>query len=155
MQTWVEITKWEKAKRTLIDWERLSIQEQSSQPLIQSRLMQKYGEKAQEKSPNAVFLNTKTNICNRPLRNWLSHVNNWGRTDVTKRTGTRASQGSCAVEVHGCSQLLASRHDRAHPAIDRAPVAATSFDSFGPRGFVKPSFLLEFQYQTSPFRQNW
>ena len=76
MQTWVKITEWEKGKRTLIDCERLSIQEQSSQPLIQSRLTLKYGEKAIEKSPNPVFLKTKTKICNRPSQNWLSREKN-------------------------------------------------------------------------------
>ena len=48
MQTWDKITGSEKGKRTLIDCERLSIQKQSSQPLIQSSLMLKYGEKALE-----------------------------------------------------------------------------------------------------------
>ena len=149
MQTWVKITKWEKGKRTLIDCQCLSIQGQSSQPLIQSRLTLKYEAKALEKSPNAVFLKTKTKICTRPSQNWLSREKIWGRTVVPKRTGTRASQRSCTVEVHGCApgyaQLLASRHGRAHPAIDRAPAAATSSDSFGPQGFIKPSFLSEFQ----------
>ena len=138
MQTWVKITKWEKGKRTLIDCDRLSIQEQCSQPLIQSRLTLKYGEKAIEKSPNPVFLKTKTKICNRPLQNWLSREKNRGRT------GTRASQRSCTVEVYGCApdcaQILALRQGCEHPA------AATSSDSFGPRGFIKPSFLLQFQY---------
>ena len=150
MQTWVKITKWEKGKRTLIDCERLSIQEQSSQPLIQSRLMLKYGVKAREISPNQVFPIKKTKNCNRPSQNWLCREKNWGRTVVPKFTGTRASQRSCRIEVHGIApdsaQLLASRNGRAHPAIDRAPAAATSSDSFGPRGLIKPSFLLEFQY---------
>ena len=79
--------------------ERLSIQEQSSQPLIQSRFMLKYGEKASEKSPNPVFLKRKTKVCNRPSQNWLSWMKNLGRTVVPKCTGTRASQGSCTV-VH-------------------------------------------------------
>ena len=61
--------------------------------------MLKYGEKALEKSPNPVFLKTKTKICNRPSQNWLSWMKNWGRTVVPKCTGTRASQGSCTV-VH-------------------------------------------------------
>ena len=138
MQTWVKITKWEKGKRTLIYRKRLSIQEQSSQPLIQSRLTLKYGEKAIEKSPNPVFLKTKTKICNRPSQNWLSREKNWGHT------GTRASQRSCTVDVHGCApdcaQLPSSRQGREHPA------AATSSNFFGPRGFIKPSFLLQFQY---------
>ena len=99
MQTCVKITKWEKGKCTLIDCESISIQEQSSQPLIQYRLMLKYGEKALEKSPNPVFLKTKTKIYNRPSQNWLSWMKNWGRTVVPKCTGTRASQGSCTV-VH-------------------------------------------------------
>ena len=144
MQTWVKITKWEKGKRTLIYCERLSIQEQSSQPLIQSRLTLKYGEKAIEKSRQPVFLKTNTKICNRPSQNWLSREKNWGHT------GTRASQRSCTVDVHGCApdcaQLLASRQGREHPAMERASAAATRFDSFGPRGFIKPSFLLQFQY---------
>ena len=144
MQTWVKITKWEKGKRTLIDCERLSIQEQSSQLLIQFRLTLKYGEKAIEKSPNSIFLKTKTKICNRPSQNWLSRVKNWGRT------GIRASQISCTVDVHGCApycaQLLASRQGREHPSMDHALVAATSSDCFVPQGFIKPSFLLEFQY---------
>ena len=150
MQTCVKITKWEQGKRTLIHCARLSIQEQSSQPLIQSRLTLKHGEKALEKSPNAVFLKTKTKICDSPSQNRLSREKNWGRTVMPKSTGTRASQRSCTVEVHGfapdCAQLLASRHGRAHPAIDRAPAAATSSDSFGPQGFIKPSFLSEFQH---------
>ena len=53
--------------------------------------------------------------------------------------------------VHSCAQLVASRHGRAHPAINRAPAATTSSNSFSPRGFVKPSFLLELQHQSSPF----
>ena len=72
MQTWDKITKWEKRKRTSIDYERLSIQEESSQPLIQSRLMLKYGEKALEKSHNPVFLKTNAKIYNHPSQNWLS-----------------------------------------------------------------------------------
>ena len=48
IQICIKITKWEKGKRTLIDCERLSIQEQSSQPLIQSRLMLKYVEEFDE-----------------------------------------------------------------------------------------------------------
>ena len=136
MQTWVKIPKWDKGKRTLICCERLSIQEQSSYPLIQSRLTLKYGEKAIEKSPNPVFLKTKTKICNRPSQTPLSRDKNW------VRTGTRASQRSCTVEVHGCApdyaQHLPSRQGLDHPA------AATSSDSFGPRGFINPSFLLEF-----------
>ena len=143
MQTWVKITKWEKGKRTLIDCERLSIQEQSSQPLIQSRLTLKHGEKALQKSPYAVFLKTKTKICNRPSQNWLSRVKNWGRT------GIRASQISCTVDVHGCApycaQLLASRQGREHPSRDHALEAATSSVSFGAQGLIKPSFLSEFQ----------
>ena len=138
MQTWVKITKWEKGKRTRICYERLSIQEQSSQLLIQSRLTLKYGEKAIEKSPNPVFLKTKTKICNRPSQNWLSGEKDCGHT------GTRASQRSCTVDVHGCApdgaQLPSSRQGREHPA------AATSSNFFGRRGFIKPSFLLQFQY---------
>ena len=69
---------------------------------------------------------------------------------MPKSTRTRASQRSCAVEVHDCApdsaQLMASRHGRALPAIDRAPATATSSDSFGPQGFIKPSFLSEFQH---------
>ena len=76
MQTWDKIKGLEKEKRTLIDCERLSIQKQSSQPLIQSRLMLKYGEKALEKSPNPVFLNTKTMIGNRPSQNLLNRKEN-------------------------------------------------------------------------------
>ena len=51
-------------------------QEQSSQPLIQSRLTLKHGEKALDKSRNAVFLKTKTMICNRPSQNRLSREKN-------------------------------------------------------------------------------
>ena len=156
MQTWVKITKWEKGKRTLIDCERLSIQEQSSQPLIQSRLMLKYGVKAREKSPNVVFQIKKTKNSNRPSQNWLCREKNLGRTVVPKFTGTCASKRSCTVEVHGITpdsaQLLASGNGRAHPAIDHAFATATSSYTFGPRGFIKPSFLLEFQHQSSPFR---
>ena len=140
----------------MIDCERLSIQEQSSQPLIQSGLMLKYGLKAREKSPNPVFLKTKAENCNRPSQNWLCREKNQGRTVVRKVTGTRASERSCTIEVHGIApdsaQLLASRNGRAHPAIDHAFATATSSYSFGPRGFIKPSFLLEFQHQSSPFR---
>ena len=97
MQTWVKITNWEKGKFTLIDCERLSIQEQSSQPLIQASLPLNYGEKALENSPNPVFLKTKTKIFNRPSQNWLIREKNWGRTVVPKSTGTNASQRSCTV----------------------------------------------------------
>ena len=103
MQTWVKITEWEKGKRTLIDCERLSIQEQSSQPLIQPRLMLKYGEKALEKSPYLVFLKTKTKICNRRSQNRLIREKNWGRTVGRKGTGAHASRRSCTVEVRGCT----------------------------------------------------
>ena len=112
--------------------------------------MLKYGVKAREKLPNLVFLKTKTENCNRPSQNWLGREKNWGRTVVPKFTSTRASQRSCTIEVHGIApdsaQLLASGNGRAHPALDHALAAATSSDSFGPRGFIKPSFLLEFQY---------
>ena len=138
-------------REAYFEWLRTSIDPRTScQPLIQSRLMLKYGLKAREKSPNPVFLKTKTEDCNRPSQNWVCRQKNWGRTVVPKFTGTRASQRSCTIEVHGIApdsaQLLASRNGRAHPAIDHVFATATSSYSFGPRGFIKPSFLLEFQY---------